>query len=97
LRGQEAVARLTIQQAFFPRNDPRSLSMRSPAQLRSRVSCVVSSWDWMDNVLKPLMLGRGSKVTTAAIFIGVIGGFVAMGIVGLSWRHHSFRWVQALS
>jgi predicted PurR-regulated permease PerM len=37
----------------------------------------------MDNVLKPLMLGRGSKVPTAVIFIGVIGGFVAMGIVGL--------------
>jgi predicted PurR-regulated permease PerM len=37
----------------------------------------------MDNVLKPLMLGRGSKVPTAVIFIGVIGGFVAIGFVGL--------------
>jgi predicted PurR-regulated permease PerM len=37
----------------------------------------------MDNVLKPLMLGRGSKVPTAVIFIGVIGGFMAIGIVGL--------------
>ncbi len=37
----------------------------------------------MDNVLKPLMLGRGSKVPTAIIFLGVIGGFVAFGIVGL--------------
>lgn len=37
----------------------------------------------MDNVLKPLLLGRGSKVPTAVIFIGVIGGFMAMGIVGL--------------
>jgi predicted PurR-regulated permease PerM len=36
-----------------------------------------------DNVLKPLMLGRGSMVPTAVIFLGVIGGFVAMGIVGL--------------
>jgi predicted PurR-regulated permease PerM len=37
----------------------------------------------MDNVLKPLMLGRGSKVPTAIIFLGVIGGFMALGIVGL--------------
>jgi predicted PurR-regulated permease PerM len=37
----------------------------------------------MDNILKPLMLGRGSKVPTAVIFIGVIGGFMAIGIVGL--------------
>jgi predicted PurR-regulated permease PerM len=37
----------------------------------------------MDNILKPLMLGRGSKVPTAVIFLGVIGGFVLMGIVGL--------------
>ena len=37
----------------------------------------------MDNVLKPLLLGRGSKVPTAVIFIGVVGGFIGIGIVGL--------------
>jgi predicted PurR-regulated permease PerM len=37
----------------------------------------------MDNVLKPLLLGRGSKVPTAVIFLGVIGGFITMGIIGL--------------
>ena len=37
----------------------------------------------MDNVLKPLLLGRGSRVPTAVIFIGVVGGFIAIGIVGL--------------
>jgi predicted PurR-regulated permease PerM len=37
----------------------------------------------MDNVLKPLLLGRGAPVPIAVIFIGVIGGFVAMGIIGL--------------
>ena len=37
----------------------------------------------MDNVLKPLLLGRGVPVPIAVIFIGVIGGFVAMGIIGL--------------
>ena len=37
----------------------------------------------IDNVLKPLLLGRGSQVPTLVIFLGVIGGFVAMGIIGL--------------
>jgi predicted PurR-regulated permease PerM len=37
----------------------------------------------MDNVLKPVLLGRGSAVPVIVVFLGVIGGFVAMGIVGL--------------
>jgi predicted PurR-regulated permease PerM len=37
----------------------------------------------MDNVLKPLLLGRGVAVPTAAIFLGAIGGFMAMGVIGL--------------
>jgi len=37
----------------------------------------------MDNVLKPLLLGRGSKVPIGVIFFGVIGGFMTMGIIGL--------------
>lgn len=37
----------------------------------------------MDNILKPILLGRGSKVPIAVIFIGVIGGFMVMGIIGL--------------
>jgi len=37
----------------------------------------------MDNVLKPLLLGRGAAVPMAVIFLGAIGGFVAMGIIGL--------------
>jgi predicted PurR-regulated permease PerM len=37
----------------------------------------------MDNVLKPLLLGRGAPVPIAVIFIGVIGGFISMGIIGL--------------
>ena len=36
-----------------------------------------------DNVLKPLLLGRGSSVPTAVIFIGAIGGFMRAGIIGL--------------
>jgi predicted PurR-regulated permease PerM len=37
----------------------------------------------MDNVLKPLLLGRGAPVPVLVVFLGVIGGFMAMGIVGL--------------
>lgn len=37
----------------------------------------------MDNVLKPILLGRGSKVPMAVIFLGVLGGFIMMNIIGL--------------
>jgi predicted PurR-regulated permease PerM len=36
-----------------------------------------------DNVLKPLMLGRGLEVPMPIILIGVIGGMVADGLLGL--------------
>ncbi|MBW2315922.1 MAG: AI-2E family transporter [Deltaproteobacteria bacterium] len=52
-----------------------------------------------DNVLKPLLLGRGSDVPTAVIFIGAIGGFIRAGIIGLfvgavvlAVGHGLFRW-----
>ena len=37
----------------------------------------------VDNVLKPLLLGRGVAVPIAVVFLGAIGGFVALGIIGL--------------
>jgi predicted PurR-regulated permease PerM len=37
----------------------------------------------MDNVLKPVLLGRGVPVPILVIFLGSIGGFMAMGIIGL--------------
>ena len=37
----------------------------------------------MDNVLKPVLLGRGAAVPIAVVFLGALGGFVAMGIIGL--------------
>lgn len=37
----------------------------------------------LDNVLKPLLLGRGLKVPMAVIFVGAIGGFLTSGIIGL--------------
>jgi len=37
----------------------------------------------IDNTLKPLLLGRGVAVPIAVVFLGAIGGFVAMGLIGL--------------
>jgi predicted PurR-regulated permease PerM len=37
----------------------------------------------LDNVLKPILLGRGVNVPMLVIFIGAIGGFLASGIIGL--------------
>ena len=36
-----------------------------------------------DNILKPLLLGRGVDVPMMVIFIGAIGGFLTSGILGL--------------
>jgi predicted PurR-regulated permease PerM len=38
----------------------------------------------MDNVLKPILLGRSGKVPMIVIFLGVLGGFIAMkSLIGL--------------
>jgi predicted PurR-regulated permease PerM len=37
----------------------------------------------MDNFLKPILLGRGAAVPTVVVFLGAIGGFLAMGLIGL--------------
>jgi predicted PurR-regulated permease PerM len=37
----------------------------------------------LDNVLKPMLLGRGVKAPTVVIFLGAIGGFLSSGIIGL--------------
>ena len=36
-----------------------------------------------DNVLKPLLLGRGLDVPMSVIFVGAVGGMMASGIIGL--------------
>lgn len=36
-----------------------------------------------DNVLKPLLLGRGASVPMLVIFLGAIGGFILSGFIGL--------------
>ncbi len=37
----------------------------------------------IDNILKPILLGRGVEVPMAVIFVGAIGGFLSGGIIGL--------------
>lgn len=37
----------------------------------------------IDNVLKPLLLGRGAGVPTLVIVVGAIGGMISSGIIGL--------------
>lgn len=49
----------------------------------------------IDNVLRPLLISRGASLSFAVVFVGVIGGIIAFGLVGifigptvlaLSWR-----------
>jgi predicted PurR-regulated permease PerM len=37
----------------------------------------------IDNILKPILLGRGVKTPLAVIFIGAIGGLLSSGVIGL--------------
>jgi predicted PurR-regulated permease PerM len=37
----------------------------------------------MDNILRPIVMGRGLDTPTLVILIGVIGGTVSYGITGL--------------
>jgi predicted PurR-regulated permease PerM len=37
----------------------------------------------IDNLLKPLIMGKGASVPMLVIFLGAIGGFVAFGFIGL--------------
>jgi predicted PurR-regulated permease PerM len=43
-------------------------------------ACLVAP---IDNVLKPILLGRGVDVPMLVIFVGALGGFLSSGIIGL--------------
>ena len=51
-----------------------------PASLFAVWSLIVGV---LDNFLKPLLLGRGVDAPMLVIFVGAIGGFLSMGIIGL--------------
>lgn len=36
-----------------------------------------------DNILKPILMGKGAPVPMMVIFLGSIGGFISMGFIGL--------------
>lgn len=36
-----------------------------------------------DNILKPILLGKGAEVPMVVIFLGVVGGFIFSGFIGL--------------
>jgi predicted PurR-regulated permease PerM len=36
-----------------------------------------------DNILKPLLLGRGAPAPMLVVFLGAIGGFISSGFLGL--------------
>ncbi len=38
---------------------------------------------FLDNILKPMMMGKGAPVPMVIIFLGSLGGFIYSGIVGL--------------
>ena len=45
----------------------------------------------LEHALKPLLLGRGVAVPIVVIFLGAIGGFLAIGIIGLFVANRSLR------
>ncbi|WP_083960546.1 AI-2E family transporter [Methylomonas lenta] len=51
------------------------------------VAVVFMAWSLMvgmlDSVLKPILMGRGSDMPMAVIFVGAIGGMMYAGIIGL--------------
>lgn len=51
-----------------------------PASIWSVVLLLVGA---SDNILTPIMLGKGAPVPMLVIFLGAIGGFILSGIIGL--------------
>jgi predicted PurR-regulated permease PerM len=74
-----------IQIGIFPVTIPVIIYVFAAADTTTAVIFLVWSLlvGALDNVLKPLLLGRGVNVPMAVIFVGAIGGFLASGIIGL--------------
>ena len=74
-----------IQIGIFPITVPAIIYVFATGEPTTAVIFLI--WNLMvgslDNVLKPLLLGRGVNVPMAVIFVGAIGGFLASGIIGL--------------
>lgn len=74
-----------IQIGIFPVSIPILIYVFTTADTLTAVAFMI----WillvgaLDNVLKPILLGRGVEVPMAVIFLGAIGGFLSSGIIGL--------------
>jgi predicted PurR-regulated permease PerM len=57
------------------------------ASAETLTAAVFTAWSVfvliLDNVLKPLLLSRGVNAPVLVIFLGAIGGFLSMGVIGL--------------
>jgi predicted PurR-regulated permease PerM len=57
------------------------------ADMQTLPAALLTAWlvitTLSDNILKPILLGRGAAVPTVVIFLGAIGGFILSGIIGL--------------
>ena len=51
------------------------------------VALIFTIWSLLaggsDNILKPILLGRGLNTPMLVIFLGAIGGFMSAGFIGL--------------
>ena len=74
-----------IQIGIFPVTLPILIYVFATADIVTAVIFLIWSIfvSTIDNVLKPMLLGRGVQVPMLVIFVGSIGGFIASGIIGL--------------
>ena len=74
-----------IQIGIFPVVIPVIIYMFSSADIFT--AGFLTGWlilvSLLDNLLKPIILGRGAPVPMLVIFLGAIGGFLSMGFIGL--------------
>jgi len=75
----------TIQVGIFPIALPILIYVFTTADTTTFIALLV--WTLLvgsiDNILKPILLGRGVEVPMTVIFVGAIGGFLSSGIIGL--------------
>jgi predicted PurR-regulated permease PerM len=76
-----AVVQLPVALVMLPPIFLAFSSMGTVAAVAFSVWCLAVSL--IDNVLKPILFGRGVEVPMLVIFLGAIGGMLSMGIVGL--------------
>jgi predicted PurR-regulated permease PerM len=79
--GFTAIVQLPVAIALLPTVVLVFSSSSTPVAVGFAAWCLFISL--IDNVLKPILFGRGAKVPTLVIFLGAIGGMLSMGIIGL--------------